>query len=74
MNIIIKKDEYKPKDAQTIAEDGNNGFHFVHKGKEQFACVGCDKIISFREFDDNKGYCADCRDGKNEAYYRAMHK
>lgn len=33
-------------------------------------CVGCYKKVSFREFDDNKGYCSACRDGKNEAFYR----
>lgn len=41
------------------------------RGKTVYKCVGCGKIISFDEFEGEKGYCADCRDGKKDWLYRA---
>jgi len=63
---------YNPSDPNYIRADE---YTIIEKrsGKRFYRCSGCEKLVSWREFDQNKGYCADCRDGKNEAYYRSLH-
>lgn len=62
MYIPDKTDEYLRIDEYTYLDKKS--------GKQVHRCVGCYKVVSFREFDDNKGYCSGCRDGKNEHLYR----
>jgi len=62
--------KYNPVDFTRVDEYTVMG---VKSGQLWYECAGCGKLVVWREFEDNKGYCADCRDGKNEAYYRALH-
>ena len=46
------------------------------RSSNKYFCCGCSamglrKEITLDEFKSNNGYCDECRDGKNDAAYRA---
>jgi len=49
--MLIRVDEYTYLDRRT--------------GQMSYKCCGCDKMIRFDEFNANKGYCDDCREGRD---------